>query len=102
MSILIIIIISTLLSAFFSGSEIAFVSANKLNIEVEKMEGNRRAKILALFYDKPRSFITSMLVGNNIALVILTYFSVQLLTPYLSEFISSDFIVLLLKLISYS
>ena len=56
-----IILISTLLSAFFSGSEIAFVSADKLNVEVRKTEGNRRAKILKHFYDNPRSFIISML-----------------------------------------
>jgi len=61
-----------LLSAFFSGSEIAFVSANKLGIELMKNKGSRRGLILARFFDKPKNFIGTMLVGNNITLVIFT------------------------------
>ncbi len=67
-----LIIIFLLLSALFSGSEIAFVSANKLRVELKKNKGSRRGKILARFYEKPADFIGTMLVGNNIALVIFT------------------------------
>lgn len=92
-----IIIISVLFSAFFSGSEIAFVSANKLNIEVQKTEGNRRARILGHFFDHPKNFIISMLIGNNIALVVMTYFSIQFLTPYISSIIDSDIAILIIN-----
>ena len=61
-----------LLSAFFSGAEIAFVSANKLGIELMKNKGSRRGQILARFFERPKNFIGTMLVGNNIALVVFT------------------------------
>ncbi|MEM6965253.1 MAG: hemolysin family protein [Bacteroidota bacterium] len=67
-----LILIFLLLSALFSGSEIAFVSANKLRVELKKKKGSRRGAILAHFYEKPADFLGTMLVGNNIALVIFT------------------------------
>ncbi len=77
------IILFLILSAFFSGSEIAFVSANKLGIELKREKGARQGKIMAGFYDKPESFLSTMLVGNNIALVIFTILMEQLLNPVL-------------------
>ncbi len=71
------------MSAFFSGSEIAFVSASKLGVEIKREEGSRRGNILGRFFDHPEDFLGTMLVGNNIALVILTTFSIQLLRPIL-------------------
>ena len=65
-----IIFFSLLASAFFSGSEIAFVSANRLKTELDYKQGVFSAKILSIFYKKPAHFIGAMLVGNNIALVI--------------------------------
>ena len=66
------IIASLLLSALFSGSEIAYVSANKLRVELKKKRGTRRSRILADWFDRPADFMSTMLVGNNIALVAFT------------------------------
>ena len=67
----VIIIISTLLfSAFFSGMEIAYVSSNKIHIEIEKKQKGLLAKILSKITVKPSKIIATMLIGNNIALVI--------------------------------
>lgn len=67
---IIVILVSLMFSAFFSGMEIAYVSANKFYIELEKKQGDLRSKILSKLMDKPGKFIATMLVGNNIALVI--------------------------------
>lgn len=65
-----IIIITLLLSAFFSGMEIAFVTSNKLRIELDKSKGIFSAKLISGFMHTPSRFIGAMLFGNNIALVI--------------------------------
>ena len=89
------IIIFLLLSALFSGSEIAFISANKLRIELKKKKGARRSGILAHFYERPSDFLGTMLVGNNIALVVFTTLMTKLLEPYLIQVTGSDFLILL-------
>ena len=65
-----IVFITLLLSAFFSGIEIAFVSSNRLKIEVDKSRGLVSAKLLSILAQKPSKFIGTLLLGNNIALVI--------------------------------
>ncbi len=86
MTLLITIVVFLILSAMFSGCEIAFVSANKLGIEVLKDKGSRRGKILASFYDKPKDFISTMLVGNNITLVVFTFLMTKLLSQIFAGF----------------
>ncbi|MGO2103542.1 MAG: hemolysin family protein [Psychroflexus halocasei] len=66
----IVIILSLLLSAFFSGMEIAFVSSNKVHIELEKYQQDLTSKVLKIITGKPSKFIAAMLIGNNIALVV--------------------------------
>ncbi|MEL6924690.1 MAG: hemolysin family protein [Bacteroidota bacterium] len=72
-----------LLSALFSGTEIAFISASKLRVELKRKKGTRKGAILADFYEKPAQFLGTMLVGNNIALVFFTFLMTKLLSPYL-------------------
>jgi putative hemolysin len=74
MSSILIIVISLLLSSFFSGMEIAYVSSNKIHIEIEKKQEGFLAKILSKITAKPSKFIATMLIGNNIALVIYGFF----------------------------
>ena len=97
---LIIIIISILLSAFFSGMEIAFVSANKLHIELEKKREGFISKILNKITQKSSKFITTMLVGNNISLVIYSYYMGKFLVDTFSlEKNFNDFSILLIQTI---
>lgn len=67
---IVIIVVMLLLSAFFSGMEIAYVSSNKIHIEIEKKQDDFLALILTKLTEKPSKFIATMLIGNNIALVI--------------------------------
>lgn len=70
LSIIIGIVISMLLSAFFSGMEIAFVSSNRMLVEMDKEKDGIPQRCLSLFYRNPNGFVSTMLVGNNIVLVI--------------------------------
>lgn len=67
---IVLILLSLALIAFFSGIEIAFVSANKLRVELLKEKGSYRARIIADFNTNPSKFISTMLIGLNIALVL--------------------------------
>lgn len=96
---LLIIFIFLVLSAFFSGSEIAFLSASKLGVEIKRDKGSRRGAILASFYDKPKWFIATMLVGNNIALVVFTYFMTKLLEPAIIDFFGEGLSLLIITLV---
>ena len=72
-----------ILSAFFSGMEIAYVSSNKIHIEIEKKQNSFLANILKKITKRPSKFIATMLVGNNIALVIYGFFMGDLLMEYI-------------------
>lgn len=96
---LIIILLSILLSAFFSGMEIAFVSANKLHIELEKKREGFIPKILNKITQKSSKFITTMLVGNNISLVIYSYYMGRFLIRILPLDSYNEFSILLLQTI---
>ena len=64
------ILISMVLSAFFSGMEIAFVSSNRMRAEMDKEKSVFTQKLLSVFYSHPNGFVSTMLVGNNIVLVV--------------------------------
>lgn len=94
---ILIIVFSILLSAFFSGMEIAFVSSNKLHIELEKKRDGLIAKALTRITKKSSRFITTMLVGNNIALVIYSYYMGRFLVNWLPLEGYNDFTILLIQ-----
>ncbi len=90
------IILSTLVfSAFFSGMEIAFISANKLKIELDGKQGDFFAKIISNFLKRPSRFIGAMLVGNNIALVVYGIFMAKILEPRIATYSDSELVILL-------
>lgn len=82
---IIIIVLSLVFSAFFSGMEIAFISANKIHIEIEKKQDGFLAKVLSRLTKKPSKFIATMLIGNNIALVIYGFFMGELLMNFFQD-----------------
>jgi len=97
---LLAIILSLLFSAFFSGMEIAFIASNKLHIELMKKRGELNARILSYFLEKPSRFIATMLVGNNIALVVYGIEMAQILEPHIEQHLTSnDSLVLLVQTI---
>ena len=95
----VIIFICILLSAFFSGMEIAFVSANKLKVELDKQSGKVYSKLLEGVLQSPARFIATMLVGNNIALVVYGVMMAKLLAPFIADYSQSSFVVLLFQTI---
>jgi CBS domain containing-hemolysin-like protein len=81
-----IIILCLILSAFFSGMEIAFVSSNKIYLEIEKKQDDFISKILTKLTQKPSKFIATMLVGNNISMVVYGFFMGDLLMHWFESF----------------
>jgi CBS domain containing-hemolysin-like protein len=99
----VIIIIATLiLSAFFSGMEIAYVSSNKIHIEIEKKQQGILAKILTKITARPSKFIATMLIGNNIALVVYGFFMGDLLVSWFQSFLPSNSNVINFLLLDFS
>ena len=95
-----IIVLSLIFSAFFSGMEIAYVSSNKISIEIEKKKSGFISSIIKTLTKKPSKFITTMLIGNNIALVIYGFSMGALLTRefefnLINQTLISTFIILI-------
>ncbi|MFK5855979.1 MAG: hemolysin family protein [Bacteroidota bacterium] len=96
-----IIIITLLLSGFFSGMEIAFVSSNRLMQELDLKRKLIPARILSAFYNNPSRFIGALLLGNNVALVIYGIATAKLIEPIIANILpsalSSEYIILLIQ-----
>ena len=100
MDILIYVLITMAFSAFFSGMEIAFVSSNKLRFEMDRSEQSITSRILSIFFHNPNNFISTMLVGNNIALVVYGIFMAEIIQDkLLSGIISNEFLLMLVQTI---
>jgi CBS domain containing-hemolysin-like protein len=102
LKLIILILVSILFSAFFSGMEIAFVSANKLRIEIDRKQEKILSGIVSFFIKYPSRFIATMLVGNNIALVVYGFAFAMLLEEPIRNLIGtrSDVAVLLIQTIT--
>lgn len=90
---ILIIIISLIFSALFSGMEIAFVSSNKLRFELDKKGASLWSRLLDFFYAHGESYITTMLVGNNIALVVYGIETSKLLQSPLEQYVTTNPII---------
>ena len=94
-----LVIITLLFSAFFSGIEIAFISSNKLKLEIDKDSDSFFSKTISIFSENESNFIATILVGNNISLVIFSISISELLQPFILQFTSSDIVLILIQTI---
>ena len=92
----IIIVLALVLSAFFSGMEIAFVTSNKLKLEIAIKKDSFNSKVLALITKNSSQYISTMLVGNNLANVVYTIFLAKLLAAPLAP-LNNELLILLLQ-----
>ncbi len=94
-----IIFLTIIFSAFFSGMEIAFVSSNKLKLELDKKQAGIFSKILNIFTKKPDEYIATMLVGNNISLVVFGIVMAIILQPVIELISNNSGVILIIQTI---
>ena len=96
-SLLISIVITLLFSAFFSGMEIAFISADRVRLELDYRKEGTTSHIIQFFYSNTERFISTMLVGNNIALIIYGILMAKMIEPWILYFCSNELLVALIQ-----
>jgi len=92
-----LILLTLIFSAFFSGMEIAFVSSNKLRFELDKKQRSLTSSILSIFYRHPQQYISTMLVGNNVCLVIYGILMANIMTPWLKDALRNEILIALVQ-----
>lgn len=95
----VVIVLTILFSALFSGMEIAFITANKLRIELDRKQGTFASRIVSIYTDNPGQYLSTMLVGNSIALVVYGIEIAKLLSSILHPYISGDTSLLIVQTI---
>ncbi len=83
-----IVLVSLLFSAFFSGMEIALLTANKLRIELDRKRNKAYTRVVGLFLQRPSEYISTMLMGNNIALVVYGIAFAKLCDPIIEQYLT--------------
>ena len=96
-TLIISILITLLFSAFFSGMEIAFISADRVRLELDNRKEGSTSNIIRFFYSNTERFISTMLVGNNIALIIYGILMAKLIEPWIQIFCSNELLVALIQ-----
>jgi len=95
------VLLSLIFSFFFAGIEIAFLSANKLQIELRREQGAQWARIMSVFLKKPSNFIGTTLIGNTLAIVLFGIFTTEMFEPilvaHLPESLNNEVAVLLIQ-----
>lgn len=94
---LIITLVSLVFSALFSGSEIAFITSDRVRMQIDIKRGGIISRIIRRFYDHSEFFISSILVGNNVMLVIYGMGAAYFLEPWISHFTDNDALILIIQ-----
>ena len=94
---IIIALISLILSAMFSGTEIAFITSDRVRVELDVKKGGLTSRILNRFYSDAELFISTILVGNNIVLVVYGMAAAALLEPELAKINDNEVFILLMQ-----
>lgn len=92
-----ILLFTILLSAFFSAMELSFIASNKLRIELDRKHGLLGSGIISVFTRNPGLYISTMLIGNNIAIVVFSMLSANIIEGWLGHLIPSQAIILIIK-----
>ncbi len=92
-----ITLVSLAFSALFSGIEIAFVTGDRVRVELDVQQGGLKGRLLNMFYSNSEFFISTILVGNNIALVVYGMGAAKFIEPWLQSYFSSEALVLLFQ-----
>jgi len=100
MNFLAIILISMILSAFFSGMEIAIISANRLRIELDKKQSRLYSGIISIYTKNPSQFIATLMVGNMLAMVSFGLSFAKIIEPYLFQQIQSIYLIILIQILA--
>ena len=87
---IVIAVLALVFSAFFSGYEISFLSGNKLKVELDRKQGKRNARVMERFIRNPQEVISSLLVGNNVAIVIYGMAAAKILDPLIEKYITTS------------